>query len=491
MTLRRLSVLMAAAECAPFAKVGGLGDVIGSLPRALARHGIRVSVILPKYGSLSRTELRMERIASFRMRHAGSVERIELYRGRMPGQPVDYYFIGHPIFSPEVIYIQGQNTTNRHNARARSLLDVTRFLLFSHAVVEALAQKHLSSDIIHCHDWHTAQIPNYLDEVSVMRGSEPVPTVLTIHNLGNQGAVPRRMFPYFGSQSDAPPALLEDYYDLDGKKLNCLKLGILSADRITTVSPSYAEEILTHRYGAKLESFLLRRKRHLSGIVNGIDTELFNPATDRFIARQYTKKTVRTGKQSNKAALQRLLKLPQSDIPLIGMVSRLVPQKGFDLVAKTLPSLLRKNSFQVAVLGTGEPAIERRLKNLQSKHRKNVAVRIGFDLKLAQLIYAGSDMFLMPSRFEPCGLGQLIAMRYGTVPIVRETGGLKDTVANGKTGFVFPAYSKASLTKAVHNALRSYADKKDWQTIVSQCMLQDFSWDASAQHYSKLYSALM
>jgi len=375
-------------------------------------------------------------------------------------------------------------------AYSRSPIDVKRFSFFSQAVVEMIHQLPLPVDIIHCHDWHAALVPSYVDELAVTKSYRYTKTLLTIHNLANQGITPRTILKKLDLVSDITPYLMEDYYDHDGDVLNLMKLGILSADYINTVSPNYAKEILSKQYGANLEPFLKRRKKHLSGILNGIDLTFFDPAKDKYIYKKYTKKNWQSGKAINKKKLQISLKLPKSTAPMYGLVSRLVHQKGLDILVKSLQQFL-KQDVQVVILGTGQPKIEQSFKNLAKKYPKKISASIDFDIGLAQKIYASSDFFLMPSRFEPCGLGQMIAMRYGTVPIVRATGGLKDTVDPEKTGVVFRPYSTAALSQALAYSLKLYNNQKKWYNIVSHCLQQDFSWDRSAKEYKKLYQKLI
>lgn len=477
---------MAAAECTPFAKVGGLGDVVGSLPQALARLGITTSVIIPKYGSIDEKKYHLrKRAGAVLFEYNKTKHRVIVYTARILGSLVQYYFLDHPFFKSKAIY-----TDAKRSPRTKRNKDVERFTFFSHAVVEAIHQLHLPVDILHCHDWHTALIPTFVDELAVTKSYPFTPTIYTIHNLPNQGIAPRSFLRTAGMKPSDTPSLLEDYYDLDDNHLNLMKLGILAADKVTTVSPTYAREILSTEYGSGLESFLARRKRDLTGIVNGIDMDFFDPSKDKLLPHRYGRNSVRTGKQANKINLQKKLGLSKSTEPLYGIVSRLVPQKGFDLLLQTVPSLLSTGA-QLAILGTGSPFIESGFKKLARQFPRQCAARIGFDERLAHQIYAGSDFFLMPSRYEPCGLGQMIAMRYGTVPIVRATGGLADTVMNGKTGFVFKPYTAQALTNALMHSAQLYQNKKAWYTMVTRCVRQDFSWDASAKKYIELYKKLL
>ena len=481
---------MAAAECAPFVKVGGLGDVIGSLPQAVAERGVEVSVILPCYGSISQKRFRLTKVDSFSVIHGGRLERCTLLSARLPGNPVQYFFVGHRFFKPHEIYLHKRHYKNK-KTYTRSTVDVDRFALFSQAVAKAACSGAIPTDVLHCHDWHTALVPTFVDQLSVEKNYPNIPTVYTIHNLANQGIVRRSFIRQIDMRPDEEPALMEDYYDMDNEQLNFMKLGVLSANSITTVSPTYAREIRTPEYGAGLAKFLERRKRDVRGIVNGIDTDLFDPKRDPAIARRYTAQTVQTAKPINKDALQKTLGLSRAkDVPVYGLVSRLVPQKGLDITEVALKKFLQ-HEVQVIFLGTGNPGIERRLTALAKKFPDRVSATIGFDLTLAQKIYAGADFFLMPSLFEPCGLGQMIAMRYGTVPVVRATGGLKDTVANGTTGLVFSPYTGAAFLGALERSRKLYADKKSWYSIVTRCMREDFSWTASATRYKQLYRTLI
>jgi starch synthase len=316
---------------------------------------------------------------------------------------------------------------------------------------------------VHCHDWHTALVPTFLDEYTLKYQSFPhIKTILTIHNLANQGKTKLDILDYAGLHRDLTPAVMEDYYDQDGQILDLMKIGILSADRITTVSPSYAKEILTKEYGEQLEKYLLRRQKHLSGIVNGIDTDFFDPSQDKFIYKKYNHKNFSIGKAINKEKLQKSLSLAvEKSVPMFGLVTRLFQQKGLDILIPVLEKLIIKEKLQLVALGSGLLEYEQALLDLQAKYPQRVSVKIGFDERLAQRIYAASDFFLMPSAFEPCGLGQLIAMRYGSVPIVRATGGLKDTV-NASRGLVFREYSQAELEKSMKKALRLIRHQRCW-----------------------------
>ena len=479
MPKQSFSILFTASECTPFVKIGGLGDVIGSLPQALAKEGVKVSVMLPEYSFIRKnwkSKLRTVAHGTTIVHHNRKKERIGVSTLKLPGNPVTYYFLSHPLFSVKNPYTKAQKNE--------------RFILFSKAVVEAVHQTKLPCDIIHAHDWHTAWVPTFIDTLSVEKRYRNIPSVFTIHNLNYQGSTARSVIQHFELPKDSTPSLFEDYYDIDGAALNAMKLGILSANLVTTVSPSYAQEILSPEHGDGLETFLSRRKKHLIGIVNGIDTTIFNPARDAALSKIYTAKTVRLGKEVNKKSLQRELRLPSSKAPLFSIVSRLTTQKGIDILAQALPMFLQ-NDLQVAILGSGDKILERSLQKLAKQFPKKLSITLGFNEKLAHKIYAASDFFIMPSLFEPCGLGQMIAMRYGTVPLVRKTGGLQDTVQNNKTGIVFKEYSAQALSEALLRALKLYDNKRAWYTMINRCMKENFSWNRSAKEYVKIYNQLV
>jgi len=348
-------------------------------------------------------------------------------------------------------------------------------------------------DIIHCHDWHVGILPAL---IKILNKQDPgnypdFTTLLTIHNLAFQGKyVPKDVFSMLEIKESDWPTLKERF----GKKkdLNYLQQAILNSDLINTVSPTYAHEILTSQYGENLESTLKKKSKILTGILNGIDTDRFNPATDPEIKANYSPKNF-APKQENKSDLQQSVNLPiNSDVPVIGLVSRLTDQKGIDLICQIIEELATLE-IQLVFLGLGSKFLEKELKKATKKHPKKIAAQLKFDAHLAQQIYAGSDIFLMPSRFEPCGLGQMIAMRYGTVPIVRATGGLKDTVQNYNfktqtgTGFVFQNYKSLELLATIKKALAVFSDQNSWNKLIQNSMSQDFSWLHSAQKYFTLY----
>ncbi len=484
----KTKILFCAAEASPLAKVGGLADVVGSLPKALVKIGLDVHLILPYYAVIKgkyKTKLVKKDLP---ISLDGQQQRFDLYQTTLPNSKVPVYLVKHKFFDyPEIYFGAKKISLNK-----RLISDVERYTFFSKAVVELMKALDWQIDIVHCHDWHTALVPTFIDEYAVKYSSFPnTKTLLTIHNLANQGLSHLDILDYAGLHHDLTPAVMEDYYDQDGQILDLMKIGILSADHINTVSPSYAKEILTKQYGEHLEKYLLRRQKNLSGIVNGIDVDFFDPNKDKLIYQKYNYKNFGIGKKVNKQKLQKTFGLSVDQrIPLFGLVTRLFKQKGLDILLPAIEQFLKKEKFQLVVLGSGQVEYEKALKNLQSKYPKTVAVKIGFDARLAQKIYAASDFFLMPSFFEPCGLGQMIAMRYGSIPIVRATGGLKDTVSS-QSGLVFKKYSQSELERMIKKALRLYNAPRMFNNMVKYDMQLDFSWKKSALAYQKLYKKLL
>lgn len=482
-TQNNIKILLAAAEIAPLVKVGGLADVLGALPKALAKNKFTLSMVLPFYGCIDVKKYCPQLVKqgiSIEFNH--QKQRFDLYQTYLPGTKIPVYLIKHRFFAGKFIY---SNQANQNN-------DIERYTFFSQAVVALIHDLAWQIDVVHCHDWHTALIPSYIDEYSLKYSDFPnIKTLLTIHNLANQGITGLDILDYTTLGQTLNPAWLEDYYDQDGQKMDLLKIGILSADFLSTVSPSYAKEILGKEYGCGLESYLRRRQRHLSGILNGIDTTVFNPQTDKYLVKKYSSRNFMAGKAANKIYLQKKLKLKQVDYPLFGVITRLVEQKGFDILLPSLEKFLSNNNVQVIILGTGKKIIEEQLSDLAKRYPGHLSVCLGFDLSLAQQIYAASDFFLMPSYFEPCGLGQMIAMHYGSLPLVRQTGGLKDTVINNKTGLVFTNYQSNDLLQTMNKALKLYANKKQLFKMIKLAMTIDWSWDKSALAYQKLYQKLI
>ena len=467
----KIKILMAAAECAPFAKVGGLADVVGSLPKALKEQGVDVRLVLPLYGTISRRKYELKKIYSDLEVPSGRVMlKVNIYQSRLPNSEVIIYFIdSEEYFSKKQVYGKGNHSE--------------RFLFFSLAALYAIPCYSWEPQIIHMHDAHVAMMADII-KVSRLEYIRDLKTLLTIHNLRYQYADE----PMHLSTGNLHPKMLKTLsVDTEDGDVNFMVQGVLNSDIINTVSPTYAKEIATSIYGASLEKIIRKRRDDLYGILNGIDVDLFNPKTDTNIVKRYDVKTINC-KKENKIALQKDFNLPiNENIPVIGFVSRLVWQKGLELVTPELHKL----KAQFVFLGRGAKKYEKHLKMLSKKYPDQFGVDIGFDLGTAQKIYAGSDFFLMPSRFEPCGLGQLIAMRYGAVPIVRATGGLKDTVTE-TLGFSFKNIKEVDFFNAVKKALDTYYEKPEkFQIMQINGMKQDFSWNKSAGEYVDLYRKLI
>ncbi len=445
----KLKILITAAEVTPIAKVGGLGDVIGALPKALKKIKLDARVIMPFYGAIDKNKYKIKLIKSNIKINA---ELINLWQTNLPDSTVPVYLIEHNIFKNKEIY---------STALADGPTDIKKFFFFSQAILESIKAINFAPDVIHLNDWHTASVATLLKTgYKNNLFFKETKTIYTIHNLANQGAT---------------------------KTKNYMAEGILNADLINTVSPTYAKEILTKKYGAGLENILAKRKKQLFGILNGIDTGFFNPATDNLIDQKYSLKNLEK-KAVNKLALQKQLGLPiDKNTALVGLVTRFVWQKGTELIIEKFSKL----NCQFVFLGTGEKRYEEALLNLAKKYPKKFKILIKFDEGLAHKIYAGSDIFLVPSRFEPCGLTQMIAMRYGSVPVARLTGGLADTV-NKKNGFTFINFTSSEFYKALDRALKIYYEnKKLWLQLQSSGLKQNFSWDKSAHEYLKLYKKLL
>ncbi len=482
----RLKVLMLSAEVAPYAKVGGLADVVGSLPLALAAAGHEVVVAMPRYGGIDSARYGLappERGFmvtlgwdaahgfGFHEGRMGSPDLPEAARPRIIMAENDILF-GSP-------YIYGGD--NEHE----------RFFFFCRAALQWCNEAGWRPDIVHCHDWHTAIAIHWLRfTFGWDRFWDGAATVFTIHNLAYQGVFGGdrlfRLADINGTQ------MLPVEYAHDGGAANPLARGIAEADVVNTVSPTYHDEIRTPEHGEGLDGALRERGDAFVGILNGIDTEVWDPATDAHLTARYDARDP-SGKAANKAALQQSLGLrADARAPLIGIVARLVEQKGFDLVARVLAAIADQGA-QVVILGTGDPLIEAAFRSVAQARPDAVSVSLAFDASLAARIYAGSDFFLMPSRFEPCGLGQMIAMRYGTIPVVRRTGGLADTVqaydpsAHAGTGFVFSAYDPLACFAAVVRALETYRNPAAWGPLVANAMRRDCSWASSARQYGALY----
>ncbi|MEI5992862.1 glycogen synthase GlgA [Candidatus Enterococcus mansonii] len=476
-----MDILFASAECAPFFKTGGLGDVAASLPKELAKKGEHLSVVLPYFTKMPNIfKEQCEELTSFYVDVGWRHQYCGIKRFVMNN--VTYYFIDNNYyFDREHLY--GYED------------DSERFAFFSLAIIEMLQHIKFFPDIIHINDFHTAMIPFLLKKKYQANSAySKIKTILTIHNIEFQGSYSSNsLLDLFGLE------LISHDNDIvrfsDG--LNYLKTGIIYADRINTVSPSYAQEIKTSEFGFGLDSVLRLEEGKLSGILNGIDYELNDPETDKLIPANFSVEEL-SGKKQNKQALQKKMNLPiREEVPLIGIVSRLTFQKGFQLLLEELGKLL-ENDIQLVLLGTGDPEIERSFRSFSERYPNTLKATLTFDVELAQLIYAGSDLFMMPSATEPCGLSQMIAMRYGALPIVHEIGGLKDTVVpfdpvkKEGTGFGFSEFRAYYLRYATQMALDLYRnDQTTWEHLVKTAMKKDFSWNKSSQLYLELYQKVV
>ena len=477
-------IVYASSEAVPFIKTGGLADVAGSLPKCFNKEYFDIRVILPKYACMKQEwKDRMEYITHFYM----DLGYKNCYVGIMhiEYEGIHFYFIDNEY------YFSGSSPYT-----SDMVWDMERFAFFSKAVLSILPVIGFQPEIIHCHDWQTGLVPVYLhDSFQQNPFFWGIKTIMTIHNLKFQGVYDVKTVQSITGLSDYyfTPDKLEAYKDG-----NLLKGGIVFADAITTVSATYAEEIKTPFYGEGLDGLLRARQGSLRGIVNGIDYDDFNPETDPHITARYNQTTFRKEKVKNKLQLQRDLGLNEDpDVMLIGMVSRLTDQKGFDLVAYIMDELCQ-DAVQIVVLGTGEERYENMFRHFDWKYHGKVSAQIYYDETLSHRIYAASDAFLMPSLFEPCGLSQLMSLRYGTLPIVRETGGLKDTVepynefSNTGTGFSFCNYNAHEMLGIIRYAESVFYDKKrQWNQIVDRAMQADFSWHNSAAQYEEMYNWLI
>lgn len=470
-----MRVLFVTSEVATLYKRGGLGDVSYSLPVALRKKRVGIAIAMPHYTKVQTKDVRC--VGQLAVDFDGKRELVFLFETLLPGTNIPVYLFRHPILND----YDGPETVSRFAFFCKA---VTEFYLFSN---EKLGGPY---DIVHVNDWHTALTLLLLgegrkvDTKSRTIEASRLRTVLTIHNLLYQGKAPLSLAGLLGV---APSR----FHEFQGQTVKLLREGMECADCVTTVSPTYAQETMQGEHGAWFKEVFARRRDRIVGILNGIDQDRWNPRTDSFLPVRFDERSVVRAKKNIKAHLQRVLRLPMSNVPLFGFVGRLEwRQKGVDLIAsavKTLP----KNSFQLALLGTGgEPQVAR-IERLTAKY-PNIAFVNTFDERLARRIYAGADIMLVPSKFEPCGLTQMIAMRYGTIPLVRRTGGLADTVTDKKTGFVFGPYTKTALAQKIEEAITLYNSAEgEWSKMQARVMRVDFSWKKQAGFYVKLYKNLL
>ena len=483
-----LNVVMIAAEAAPFVKVGGLGDVIGTLPRALRKLGANVTVIIPAYGDVSSRPIPAKPcldIPGFDVSLGSFTEYASVFQAKMPRTSVTVYQIGSQrYFDRDGVYddpLTGEGYAD----------NMERYVFFMKAAIELMVRLPDSFDIIHCHDSQAALIPGLIKEnYAAVEKLTRARTVFTIHNIAYQGNYPREALDLAGISQDRFYPFSP--FEFSGQ-VNFLKAGAMFADEITTVSQAYAKEIQEPELGFGLDGVLRERSANLHGIINGIDYSEWDPETDPFIAGHFSYEKL-SGKMICKRDILENFKLGQGEdykhIPLIGIVSRLTNQKGFDLIAEAIHAIAEQDMFLV-ILGTGQQYYCDLVNDIAARYPEKIAARLAFDNPLAHKIVAGSDMFLMPSRYEPCGLNQLYSLRYGTIPIVHRIGGLADTVVpydgNDGTGFGFIEYSAEALAQSIHDALLVYSKPAMWKKLIRQAMAEDWSWKTSAKRYIALY----
>jgi len=469
-----INVLFLAAEAEPFVKVGGLGDVAGTLPRALRALSneqvkIDIRMVLPHHSVIRVDSLKP--VSMYSIPHGKTEVQVEAQEGSLDGVPV-YFIDGDPIRASGSVY----SSNNK--------LDAEKYAFFALAALELPRQLNWTPHVIHCNDWHTA-LASYGNLVKRWEDKKHrIASLITIHNLPFLGPDVKEILEEYGlplANTDLP----------DWARVKPMPLGLWASDAMVAVSPSYAQEIAQDEvFGSGLQDWFQTRSDSLSGILNGLDLASYDPKTDAVIEKHFSADDLQARKR-NKTTLQERLSLPViPDVPLLGMVSRMDAAKGIDLALRGL-KMLSKQNWQLVILGAGNPKIEEQAKQLQEKLPDRVRVETRFDAKLARQIYAGSDIFLMPSRYEPCGISQMIAMRYGSVPLVRAVGGLRDTVKEGETGFVFEGSKVKVFNDTLKRALALYPYHSRWAALQKECMAQDFAWSTSAQKYVDLYRRLI
>ncbi|HZW39831.1 MAG TPA: glycogen synthase GlgA [Ignavibacteriaceae bacterium] len=491
---KRLKILFVTSEVVPFVKTGGLADVSSALPQMLSELGHEVRIVVPKYGAVDSRKFKIHEVVRLKdipVKIGDKEVTYSLKSCFLPGQKVrvQIYFLDHQEYfgSRNSLYVDqttGQDYPDNDE----------RFILLSRAVFELISRLGWIPDIIHCNDWQTGLIPAYLKTVfNDVEIFQQFKTLFTVHNLLYQGIFPKSSFKKTGLPEELNSEKGIEIYG----KINFLKAGLMFADVINTVSETYANEIRTdEELGGGLKQVLSKRKNDLYGILNGIDTRVWNPEVDKIIPHKYSSKDL-TGKIENKKVLTEKFRLNYNEnVPVIGLISHLFDVKGFDLITEIFPDLMKLN-VQVILLGTGDRKYHNFFEKQSQKFSEKFSCYLGFNDELAHLIEAGADLFLMPSRFEPCGLNQLYSLNYGTVPLVRETGGLADTVVkySEKTGegngFSFKPYESAALLKELNRALRIFEDKKVWTKIMKNGMRLDLSWTNSAKKYIDLYKTIL
>ncbi len=490
---KNLRILFITSEAAPFVKTGGLGDVSSALPQSMVELGNEVRMVLPKYGAVDERRFKIHEIVRLKDIPIHMGDEIELVSVR------SCFLVGHKV-KVQIYFFDNQKYFGSRKGLYQDIEtkkdypdNHERFILYAKGIMEMIKKLGWTPDIIHCNDWQTGLIPAYLKTVygdlEILKNTK---VVFTIHNIDFPGIFPKEVFELTG----LPDYVLNEISVNDGSKISFLKAGVVYADAITTVSEKYAEELCTiDELGGIIKNVLKKRKDNFYGIVNGVDYSIWNPQSDKYIPIRYNEKNLEA-KLENKKALLEYLKLPVEDleIPIIGTISRLAEQKGIDLIQNAIEEILNLN-VKYVLLGQGDKKYQQFFEKIQKKYPKKFAFYYGFNEELAHLIEAGADIYLMPSKYEPCGLTQLYALKYGTIPIVRYTGGLADTIerinGNDGTGFVFKKYEVEDMMKEIVRALKLYADKEKWTRLMKNAMTKDFSWTVSAKKYMELYKNLL
>lgn len=470
-----MKITFVGSEATPFAKTGGLADVLGSLPLYLAERGHQISLILPKHQSIiKRFNDQCEPVITL---HIDGPQH-ESYAGiqMLKHQGIDVYFVDNEYYFGLRPQLYGDYD------------DGERYGFFAHAVLKTIEKVLPKTEILHLNDWQTGLIPYLLKYDAKYQSLQNIKSVFTIHNIAYQGRFSKELMPFLNTD-------YSNVLEFDDV-INFLKTGIMTADHVTTVSPTYKDQLQHAYFAYGMQGLLKLREQSFSGIINGIDFNEFNPSKDNALKKSYTAKTVTAGKKANKKDLMEIFGLKNPNLPLFGMVSRITEAKGFDLVADIIPSLVEKGIMNFVLLGSGDPYFEQTFQYFKDQYPDHFGVYFGYSDGMARQIYAGADYFLMPSRFEPCGLAQMIAMRYGTLPVVHKTGGLKDTVEPFNeytlegTGFGFDTYQADDLKQAVLSAINVFGNQETYKLLQQRAMQEDFSWESSAQLYEQLYESL-
>lgn len=484
-----MKILIAAAECSPLIKVGGLADVVGSLPITLMHYGVDARVVIPLYQPLQeeidKGSINVIKITNLKIEFNGGLHEAEVYQTNLPGSSTKVYLIKNDEFiSNGGIYFSPKTMSSPED-------EIYRFAFFSKAIATAFtyADSTFKPDIIHCNDWQTGLIPQIIRSTHIYTTTGLPKTIFTIHNIAYQGFSKLDVADKLGLDITSSKALSWDAQD---DNLDFMLQGVIGANYVTTVSEKYAQEIQTPEFGEGLDEVLKARGSHLLGILNGISYDIFNPSTDENISAKFTLGNWKIEKIKNKTELQKLMGLEVNpNKPIIGIISRLAYQKGLNLVSESISEIVEMGA-QVVLLGTGDPYLEKTFNEANDKYKGSYKANIEFSNKIAMQIYAGSDMFLIPSRYEPSGLTQMISMKYGSVPVVRGTGGLFDTVDNNINGFVYDNFDKNEMLNKLKEAIETYNNKPEkWDKIVEAGMKKDFSWDTSAKKYIALYKKLI